>query len=291
MTDLTLPHRGAPRPMENERAAREHAASPDPASQVLGRLGTLTVRLASDPGEIEAAQRLRHTVFRPGSASETDSLDVDRFDAFCDHLIVTDEHLAAGENIVATYRLMGDGDAAAAGGYYSESEFDLAPLFARHPKLRFLEFGRSCVLPAYRNRRTIELLWHGSWAYVRRFRYDVMFGCASFAGTDPAPHIEALSFLFHHAGARDDWAVRARRDCRLDFLPLPEKAIDARRAIRALPPLIKGYLRLGALFAREAAVDHAFGSLDVLVLLPVARLNPRYLAHYGMDAERHAAGI
>lgn len=263
---------------------------------VLGRLGALTVKLAETRAEIEAAKRLRYAVFHEergkkhtGAASA--DIDEDGFDAYCDHLIVVDEDSpspAGGPPVIATYRLMDRQMAARAGRFYSAGEYDIAPLLARHEKLSFLEFGRSCVAPGYRDKRTVELLWHGSWAYVRRHGHDVMFGCASFEGTDPAAHAEALSLLGEQALAESDWQVAAIAPS-VTLPVLKAEDYNARKALRSLPPILKGYLRLGAIFAGEAVIDHEFGTVDVLVILPVARLNPRYVQYYGEDAGRHKA--
>jgi putative hemolysin len=150
-------------------------------------------------------------------------------------------------------------------------------------------YGRSCVLKPYRNKRTVELLWHGIWAYVLHHRVDVMFGCASLEGTDPKELAVPLSFLHHHARAPEPWRVRAvpERFAPMDLLP--QEAVDTKTALHALPPLIKGYLRLGATFGDGAVVDGKFGTTDVLVILPVSAINPRYIAHFGREADRHAA--
>ncbi len=263
-----------------------------PSDDVLGQLGNLVVKIAGTKAEVSAALRLRHQVFfehQRGMTQVKDGVDEDRFDAYCDHLVVIDrqgDDLPGGK-IVATYRLMSQSQARSAGGFYTASEFDVDDLVSRHPTLKFLELGRSCVLPEYRSKRTIELLWHGSWAYVRKHGFDVMFGCASLEGTDIQTHGHALKFLFENAPADARWEVRALGE-RVDPNALPAETPDPKSAIRALPPLIKGYLRLGAMFAGEAVIDRQFGSVDVLVLLPVSRLNPRYVNYYGENAERHA---
>ena len=270
---------------------------PPRCDAVLGRLGGLTVKLAETRAEIEAAKRLRYAVFheergKSAVVASSASIDEDAFDAYCDHLIVVDEDAgstADGPSVMATYRLMDSRMAARASGFYSAGEYDIAPLMARHDKLSFLEFGRSCVAPGYRDKRTVELLWHGSWAYVRRHGHDVMFGCASFEGTDPAVHAEALSLLGEQALAESDWQVSAVAPS-VSLPLLKQEEYEARKALRSLPPILKGYLRLGAIFAREAVIDHEFGTVDVLVILPVSRLNPRYVQYYGEDAGRHKAG-
>jgi len=268
-----------------------------PGDSILGKIGPLEVRLARDADEITAAQSIRFKVFyremgaKCSSADAPEERDADRFDPICDHLLVIDTSLPGSEcdRIVGTYRLLPQERAIAAGGFYSEAEFELGTLLARHPGRRFLELGRSCVLPAYRSKRTIELLWHGIWAYCRRRNIDVMTGCASFPGTIPAAHAEALSFLAHFCQADGSWYVRARSErysC-MDLMPL--EAVDAKAALAAMPPLIKGYLRLGAKFGDGCVIDWDFRTTDVLVVLPVEAISERYIAYYGAEAQRFAA--
>jgi putative hemolysin len=272
----------------------------EPLSGTLGRCGSLEVRLARGPAEIWRAQRLRYRVFyeemsaRPGAVSRMFRRDADRFDKACDHLLVID-HAARGRfggvrpKVVGTYRLMRQGAAERLGGFYTQSEFALQPLLARHPSLRFLELGRSCVLEPYRSKKTVELLWHGIWAYLRHHRIDAMFGCASFDGTDPDALALPLSFLHHHARAQGDWDVAARADRATAMDRLPAEIVDAKLALKAMPPLIKGYLRLGARFGTGAVIDRQFGTTDVLVILPVAAIDRRYLDYYGDEGQRYAA--
>ncbi len=257
----------------------------------------METRLARSIGEIRMAQKLRYQVFyrefsaRPDAVTRLLRRDRDAWDAACDHLLVLDQRDDQPKpEIVGTYRLLGSQAARASGlGFYSQGEFDVAALSARKHDLSFMEFGRSCVLPPWRNKRTVELLWQGCWAHVLNCGADVMIGCASLPGSDPQRHAAALSFLYHHAGAPAEWDVPAQPDCGTPMNLLEPGSFDARRAMMALPPLIKGYLRLGAMFAREAVIDRQFNTTDVLVILPVAQLNPRYVAHYGADASRHAA--
>lgn len=270
---------------------------PSSETSVFGRIGPLEVRLARDMREIATAQSIRFQVFYQEMGAKTPALDVpeerdaDRFDAVCDHLLVIDTTLAGAEHerIVGTYRLLPPEKAIAAGGFYSEDEFELKSLLNRHPDRRFLELGRSCVLPAYRSKRTIELLWQGIWAYCRQNRIDVMTGCASFPGTVPAAHAEALSFLAHFRQAEGPWHVRARSNRHVPMDLMPCEAVNMKSALSALPPLIKGYLRLGAKFGEGCVIDPDFSTIDVLVVLPVEAISERYVAYYGADAERFAA--
>ena len=265
--------------------------------ELLGRIGSLEVRLAQDAAEIAAAQRVRYRVFheelgaRADAAGRQDRRDADRFDEICDHLLVIDTALPGPdtERIVGTYRLLRQECAASAGGFYSSDEFELHRLVARHPQQRFLELGRSCVLPQYRSRRTIELLWQGIWAYVRHYRITVMTGCASFHGIVPAAHAEALSFLAHNCRADEAWQVAAvaSRFRAMDLMPA--EAINARRAVAAMPPLVKAYLRLGARVGDGCVVDYDFGTTDVFIVLPVGTISRRYIDYYGEDAQRFAA--
>ena len=271
-------------------------------ADTLGRIGPLEVRLARKAAEVRAAQALRFRVFyeEMGARADAEALatrrDVDRFDRFCDHVLVLDhDHMEVRPfrkprpRIVGTYRLLRQEVADRNGGFYSAAEFDIAPVLERHRGLRFLELGRSCVLKPYRTKRTVELLWHGIWTYVLRHRIDVMIGCASLEGTDPDRLALPLSFLHHHAPAPAEWRADARPDRAVRMDRLPADAVDVRAALHALPPLIKGYLRLGATVGSGAVVDPQFGTTDVLIVLPVSAISSRYVNYYGADAGRHAA--
>lgn len=263
----------------------------------LGRLGTIEVRLATDAAEIAAAQAVRYRVFfeELGAKGDVDvtaqQRDADQFDAICDHLLVCDTAIEGTEldQIVGTYRLLRQESAAAAGGFYSNGEFGLDALVARHPNLRFLELGRSCVLPPYRSKRTIEVLWQGIWAYINHYSIGVMTGCASFHGTDPQAHAEALSFLHHNCRPEPDWDVRAVPGRYVSMDMMPKEAVSTRAAMNAMPPLIKGYLRLGAKIGDGCVIDHDFGTTDVFIILPVSALSTRYLNYYAGDDSRFAA--
>jgi L-ornithine Nalpha-acyltransferase len=267
-------------------------------SATLGRLGTLEVRLARTSAEIRRAQKLRYDVFyREMSAIADTALffarrDIDLFDAVCDHLLVVDHGAPTPPRapaIVGTYRLLRQDIAERTGGFYSAGEFDVAALVARHRDLKFLELGRSCVQPPYRNRRTVELLWHGIWTYVLEHRIDVMIGCASLDGTDPDRLGLPLSFLHHYARAPEPWRTIALPHRYLELNRMPKAAVAPKMALSLLPPLIKGYLRLGAFVGDGAVIDHQFGTTDVLIVLPVSAIRARYLTRFGPRGERHAA--
>ncbi|UWU16502.1 GNAT family N-acetyltransferase [Rhizobium sullae] len=264
---------------------------------VLGRIGNLETRLARTAREIDAAQHVRYRVFvqemqaqLPPEAMRRER-DVDAYDAFCDHLLVLDRSIEGDseDQIVGTYRLLRQEVAMANGGFYSASEFAIGELLARHPDKRFMELGRSCVLPEYRTKRTVELLWQGNWAYALRHGMSAMFGCASFPGVHPESHALALSFLHHTVLAKDEWAVGALPDLARSMDLMPPEAVNPKKALMALPPLIKGYLRLGAMVGSTAVVDHAFNTTDVLIVLPISSISDRYLNYYGADAGRFAS--
>lgn len=260
----------------------------------LGRIGALETRLAVTLAEIEAAQAIRYQVFAEemGATMSPDNVrlkrDRDAFDDICDHLLVLDTDIDGDpeDQIVGTYRLLRGSVAATHGGFYSASEFGVGALVARHPGKRFMELGRSCVLPNYRTRRTLELLWQGNWAYSLRHGIDVMFGCASFPGVRPEAHALALSFLHHNCRTTAEWAVSALPGLYRSMDLVPAEAIDPRRALAALPPLVKGYLRLGAMVGDGAFVDHAFRTTDVMIVLPIENISHRYVNYYGADAGR-----
>jgi putative hemolysin len=267
-------------------------------SKSLGRIGALEVRLARTAAEIRRAQKLRFNVFYQEMSAVADAAaylarrDIDVFDAVCDHLLVVDHAapmIRRKPAVVGTYRLLRQDVAERQAGFYSAGEFDIGALVTRHHSLKFLELGRSCVLPPYRNKRTVELLWHGIWTYVLEHGIDVMIGCASLEGTDPDRLALPLSFLHHYARAPEPWRTSALSRRYVELNRMPKSAVNPKAALQALPPLIKGYLRLGAFVGDGAVIDRQFGTTDVLIVLPVSAINSRYVDHFGPGAERHAA--
>jgi putative hemolysin len=281
-------------------AIRDLAGLPE----TLARIGSLELKLAVTKEEIRAVQKMRYRVFYEEGGATADPFmrarrrDNCPFDRICDHIIVLDHDVYTRmgrrkPKVVGAYRVLRQEMAAGPNQFYAAGEFDVARLLARHPDKTFLELGRSCVLPEYRARRVLELLWRGVWTYVRHHQVDVMFGCASLPGADPQAHAAALAFLRTHARAGEEWRVASRMRPRVRegrSIPTANASAPDRRALANLPPLIKGYLRLGAVFTDEVFVDHAFGTTDVLVVLPVRNIEPRYLDHFGAaQPERGAA--
>ncbi len=271
-----------------------------PPPKVYGEIGPLQVRLASSKGDLRRAQKLRYQVFYEEMSAIPDVMtmmqrrDEDSYDPICDHLLVIDRGRQEKKRrrwplrprVVGTYRALRQDVAELYDGFYTQGEYDVASLIeAKRQSHHFVEVGRSCVLKPYRNRRTVELLWHGVWTYVRQHGGNVMIGCASFPGTDPQQHAMALSYLYHYALAPEDWRVKAHPHLRVDMDMMPASEINARAAIRAMPPLVKGYLRLGAYIGDGAVIDHQFGTTDVLIIVPTEAIDRRYLAHFGAPDE------
>ena len=257
------------------------------AAPFIHRVGQLDVRLARSDVEVAAAQALRYQIFyeemgaRPTPAMAAARRDMDAYDAICDHLLVVDHGLDGRPQVVGTYRLLRQQVAMAHKGFYSAAEYDLSPLLANStPASQLLELGRSCVAPAWRNNATITLLWRGIASYLQTHNIGHMFGCASLHGADPLLHAAELSYLYHHHLAPPELRARAHAANHVPMDRLPAASIDTRAASRALPPLIKGYLRVGALVGDGGFVDRQFNTVDVFVVMPVDRITSRYAGRF-----------
>ncbi len=260
---------------------------------VLAIAGSLEVRLAETEHEVEQAQRLRYCVFYeemsavPSPQMREAGRDFDKYDEVCDHLLVVDRE-AHGEDgqplVVATYRLTREKDAARAGGFYTAGEYDIAPMLNGLPEgTKFLELGRSCVLKSYRARPgTMQLLWKGLMAYVARFDIDLMFGCASLAGTDPETLALPLAYLHHFHPMPAHLKVRARPELFVDMNAMPKETIEPREGLRSLPPLLKGYVRAGCCIGDGAVIDRQFGTTDVFIYFPLSGIDARYKNRFGL---------
>ncbi len=255
------------------------------------RAGNLGLRIAESAAEIDAAQALRFQVFYEEMGARADAAtlearrDGDEFDAVADHLLVLDHDLGHGpEAVIGTYRLIRRAAADRLGRFYSASEYDIGPLLAFPGEV--LELGRSCVAPAYRTRGTLQLLWRGIAAFVFRHKIDLMFGCASLPGTDIDALASQLSYL--HANHLAPPALRPRavpsRYVAMDRIP--PGGLDMRASMVALPPLVKGYLRLGGFVGDGAVIDHQFNTTDVCIVVKTDLITDKYYRHY----ERTAGG-
>ncbi len=272
-------------------------------------VGSLQVRLAETPAEIDAAQALRFRVFyeEMGAHAAPETLssrrDADSLDAVCDHLLVIDNAREGDRKVVGTYRLIRREAAAKNGSFYSASEYDISPLIAYPGEI--LELGRSCIEKEYRTGTVMQILWKGLAAYMFRYDIKLMFGCASLPGADPEKHIVPLSYLYHHHLAPP--ALRAKalpeRYIKMDRLPReafdPEMALDsmsfngikldAKAGANSLPPLIKGYLRVGCAVGDGAVVDEQFNTTDVCIIFRTELITERYIRHYEKMEKRGKA--
>lgn len=245
------------------------------------------VKLAETEAERAGAQRLRYRVFveEMGAAATPEQRALrrewDDFDPWFDHLVLESLDPAIADpldRIVGVYRLMRDEAARAGPGFYGAAEYDLAPILVSGRAS--VELGRSCIAPEHRGGPGMHLLWNGLAEYVLDRGIEVMFGVASFSGTDPDAIAEALSFLHHRHLAPPDLRVRALPPHAAAMDRIAPEAIDAGRALRAIPPLIKAYLRLGGFVGEGAFVDTAFNTIDVCVVMDTARMTERYVAFY-----------
>lgn len=259
-------------------------------SPAIHRAGMLDVRLAASEEEVAAAQALRYAIFHgemgatPTPESAAVGRDIDPYDMLCDHLLVID-HGAQGPRVVGTYRLLRQVVAELHHGFYSSGEYDLAPLLAAAAgKGQLLELGRSCVAPAFRTPATISLLWRGIASYLKAHGIGWLFGCASLPGTDARIHAAELSYLYHQHLAPPHLRVRALPEHHVPMDMLSPDSLDARAAARALPPLIKGYLRVGAMVGDGAFIDRSFNTVDVFVLMPVEGITTRYFDRFVANA-------
>lgn len=237
------------------------------------RAGRFTVRLAVSGEDVENALRLRHRVFveelgaTPAPGEE--GIERDRFDEHCQHLILVDEDGTPRERVVGAYRML-PGKAALEGpGFYSAGEFDIGALEARAGEC--LEVGRTCVDREFRGGVATVLLWAGLAEYTFDNDVGILFGCASFHGTDPDAVAMPLSHLHHFHRAPSDLLTHALQPGRVEMDRLPKDEVDRKEALRGTPPLIKGYLRMGGVCGDGAYVDEAFGVIDVLLIVDVAR--------------------
>ena len=269
-----------------------HSEAPRPIvadSAVDVRSGSLQVRLAECLADVDAAQALRYRVFyeemgaQPTAEMARFRRDGDDFDGVCDHLLVIDHARGSGAHtVVGTYRLIRRDAARRHGCFYSESEYDVTPILAFPGEV--LELGRSCVAAEARNRPTMQLLWRGIAAYVFHYGVELMFGCASLPGVDPAALALPLSYLHRHHLAPPALRASALPERHIEMQRLDPAAIDPQRALAELPPLIKGYLRLGAFVGDGAVIDHQFNTTDVCIVVKTDLVTEKYYRHY----ERHA---
>jgi putative hemolysin len=236
----------------------------------------LSFGMARTGADVEEAQRIRFKVFGEEMGAKLPSahlgLDIDRYDRYCDHLLVRDHNQ---NKVVGTYRILPPQQAVKAGGYYSETEFDISRL--AHLRDRMVEVGRSCVHEDYRDGATITQLWSGLADYIGKHSHEYLIGCASISMNDGGHYAASVYNKVHklHAAPAE---YRVFPHC-----PLPLESLNQNLEV-IIPPLIKGYLRLGAYIAGEPAWDPDFNCADLFILMPVSRMNARYAKHFMRQA-------
>lgn len=246
--------------------------------------GNLTVRVSDKPHLIEEAQKLRYEIFfgeMGGVATDPEvraqKRDFDEYDAVCDHLIVQDED--AGGKVVGTYRLLRRAPMQKLGKFYSEKEFDVSGIKAMDGEI--MELGRSCVHEGYRSRAVMQLLWRGIGAYVAHYDIKLLFGCASLNGIDPETNRMGLSFLYHAHRTPEPLCPKSKSD--YIFKPLPIEQVDHKEALRQLPALVKGYLRMNGSFGEGVYIDLECHCVDVAVVVQTELLKDTYGKRYGVN--------
>jgi len=266
--------------------------------------GSLEVRLASSPEDIDAAQALRYRVFydemgaTPSPEMAARKRDFDQYDEHCDHLLVIDHIRKSGEQVVGTYRLIRREAAQKCGNFYSSSEYDISRLLEYPGEI--LELGRSCIDAEYRTGATMQILWRGLSAYIYRYDVALMFGCASLPGANPQEHALPLSYLYYHHLAPPALCTKALPERYVDMRLLPREAfdpnvafntmkLDPRSGSNSLPPLIKGYIRVGGFVGDGAVIDHQFNTTDVFIIVKTDLITSRYTRHYDINAKKDMA--
>ncbi|MFP4464454.1 MAG: GNAT family N-acetyltransferase [Alphaproteobacteria bacterium] len=245
----------------------------------------IIVRLAHTSEEIKQVQELRYKVFyeengaHPTTEIKAQKRDLTPIDDITDHLIVTATNAKTGnEKIVGTYRILRQEVAEKHGRFYSSDEYDLTKLL--NSKNRLLELGRSCVLADYRTKPILNLLWEGIASYITKHNIDLLFGCASFHGISVDSISEQLSYLHHYHSAPENIAPRALKERFVSMNSHPKDSLNERRIFASLPPLIKGYLRLGATIGDGAVIDEQFNTIDVCIVVQTSLMTERYRKYY-----------
>ena len=242
---------------------------PQPTAAPVRRL---SCDLAKTHAEMEEAQRIRFRVFGEEMGAKLPSaatgLDIDRFDMFCDHLLVRDH---VDNKVVGTYRILPPEQARVAGGYYSETEFDMSNL--AHLRDSMAEVGRSCVDANYRAGATITHLWTGLADYITKNGHEYLIGCASMSMADGGHYAASVFKKIYklHAAPAEFNVIPHNR--------LPLESLNNELDV-IIPPLIKGYLRMGAYVAGEPAWDPEFNCADLFILLPMSRMTARFAKHF-----------
>jgi putative hemolysin len=273
----------------NDSAVADSADS-DSARVVDIQSGSLQVRLAEGDADLDAVQALRYRVFyeemgaQPTAEMARRRRDFDEYDAHCDHLMAIDRALGTGpEAVIGTYRYIRRSVATLLGRFYSEAEYDVSKLVAFPGEV--LELGRSCVDARARNHSTLQMMWRANAAYVFYHKIDLLFGCASLPGIDPDALAVPLSYLYQHRLAPEELRPRALPERYVEMNRLPPDSYDKAAAEAELPPLVKGYLRLGGFIGDGAVIDRQFNTTDVSIVVKCASVTKKYLRSYERRAK------
>lgn len=248
------------------------------------QFGDLTLRLAETEADIYAAQRLRYRIFceemgaGANLAVQQQKRDFDQFDDVCHHLLVIDNNRVGDARVVGTYRILTRTNMGKIGNFYTETEYNVDKLKATSGEI--MELGRSCVEQQYRTRSVIQMLWQGIGAFIAAKEVKFMFGCASFHGVNIKEHAHAISYLYHYHMAPEEFRPVALPAHYNNMNLMPKEEVVPRAAINALPPLIKGYLRLNGCVGDGAVLDYPFNTCDVSIVLQTSALQQRYADRY-----------
>ena len=245
------------------------------------------IKIAEKKSELKKAQALRYSVFYkekkaiPTISKKILRLDYDKVDKFADHLIVIDKNRRGIKNkIVGTYRLLRGDIAAHCGEFYTSSEFDLSKILKSYKNNQILELGRSCVHQDYRNGTIMNLLWKAIAEYVKLYDIKILLGCASFHGTDVMKYTNELSYLRKNFSLPDELSVKSL-DTKIypAYNKINSTTNDLRTFVK-LPPLIKGYLRIGGKVSHDCFVDYKFNTIDLCVIVNMKNINEKYKKKY-----------
>ena len=244
-----------------------------------------SIKLAETKSELKQAQALRYSVFykekkaKPTFAKKIIKLDYDKIDKYADHLIVLDKKNTKNK-IVGTYRLIRGDVAKLFGGYYSSSEFNLINITNNYKDKHILELGRSCVHQDYRNGSIMNLLWKAIAEYVKLYDIKILLGCASFSGIEPTKYSDELSYLRQNFCLPEHLLVESFDKNIYPVYKLKENNSNQLRIFAKLPPLLKGYLRIGGKVSHNFYVDHNFNTIDLCVVVNTSDIDEKYRKKY-----------
>ena len=242
------------------------------------------IKLVQTKSELKQAQALRYSVFYKEKRAKATlqkkiiKLDYDKIDKFADHLIVVDKNTK--NKVVGTYRLIRGDVAELFGGFYSSSEFNLENIINNYQNKHILELGRSCVHQKYRNGSIMNLLWKAIAEYVKLFDIKVLIGCASFSGIDPLKYTEELSYLRVNFSLPKKFSIKSYDNNIYPAFKLNDKNLNQLRTFAKLPPLIKGYLRVGGKVSDSFFVDHNFNTIDLCIVVRTNDIDKKYKKKY-----------